>query len=334
MGDYPWFRVYSEILSDRKLQRIRRMTGLRRIEVRGAWLTLLAMANDSPERGCLFWAVGVPITEEDIADDLELDVDTTHKLIESFATMGMLHTEHGALTCTNWGYRQYESDSSTERVKAYRARRKSQGLPSNANYDRERILERDQHQCVYCAGTNNLCVDHVVPLQQGGTDDTDNLVCACKKCNSGKAGRTPEEAGYTFFNARAELRYRNYLKRVTVTETAGNGYCNAPDTETETETKTETEQTVPASRTETAVRHQKSQTAAPTQHDLDHPDPAFVDQWQKVLDDLRQCVPKGIYESAYCPLVPIRCDNSTALLACDEINVIKLHEDLIAGWLK
>jgi hypothetical protein len=133
MGDYPWFRVYSEILSDRKLQRIRRMTGLKRIEVRGAWLTILAMANDSPERGCLFWAVGLPITEEDIADDLELDLDTTQKLLEAFRTMGMLHEEQGVTVCTNWGYRQYESDSSTPRVQAYRARKKAEETEEPCN---------------------------------------------------------------------------------------------------------------------------------------------------------------------------------------------------------
>jgi len=133
MGEYPWFRVYSEILSDRKLTRICRITGCKRVEVRGTWLTLLAMANDSPERGRLLWAVSVPVTVEDIADDLEMDLEIVQQLIDTFQNLGMLHLEGNTLTCTNWQTRQYESDNSTPRVRAHRARKKAQEeRPSNS----------------------------------------------------------------------------------------------------------------------------------------------------------------------------------------------------------
>jgi hypothetical protein len=36
-----------------------------------------------------------------------------------------------------------------------------------------------------------LTVDHVTPVALGGTDDPNNLVAACKDCNSGKASTTP-----------------------------------------------------------------------------------------------------------------------------------------------
>jgi len=38
MADFPWFRVYNEVLSDRKLERVRRMTHLPRVVIRGAWM--------------------------------------------------------------------------------------------------------------------------------------------------------------------------------------------------------------------------------------------------------------------------------------------------------
>jgi hypothetical protein len=37
--------------------------------------------------------------------------------------------------------------------------------------------------------------DHVIPRCQGGDDSTDNLVVACRPCNSRKNGRTPQQAG-------------------------------------------------------------------------------------------------------------------------------------------
>jgi hypothetical protein len=58
------------------------------------------------------------------------------------------------------------------------------------------VYERDDYACRYCGSVDDsLSVDHVVPRCQGGGDGADNLVLACKPCNSRKGGRTPEQAG-------------------------------------------------------------------------------------------------------------------------------------------
>lgn len=62
---------------------------------------------------------------------------------------------------------------------------------------KKNIFLRDQYLCQYCemAGTErSLTVDHIMPKSRGGSSKWDNLVTACKKCNSKKADRTPEEA--------------------------------------------------------------------------------------------------------------------------------------------
>jgi hypothetical protein len=46
--------------------------------------------------------------------------------------------------------------------------------------------------CAYC-GAPAWTMDHVIPRSRGGSDDASNLVPACKKCNSSKGARTPEE---------------------------------------------------------------------------------------------------------------------------------------------
>lgn len=63
--------------------------------------------------------------------------------------------------------------------------------------NRENIYKRDNHQCVYCGHGNkkNLTLDHVVPQSKGGKDAWDNLVTACKQCNSDKAALSLEEYG-------------------------------------------------------------------------------------------------------------------------------------------
>ncbi len=56
-----------------------------------------------------------------------------------------------------------------------------------------RILERDGHKCTYCGATDNLSVDHIVPISRGGLHDDSNLVTACRECNSGKGNKTVAE---------------------------------------------------------------------------------------------------------------------------------------------
>ena len=62
---------------------------------------------------------------------------------------------------------------------------------------RENIYRRDNYECVYCGDGNRktLTLDHVIPQSKGGKDSWDNLVTACRKCNSEKSNLTLEEYG-------------------------------------------------------------------------------------------------------------------------------------------
>ena len=52
------------------------------------------------------------------------------------------------------------------------------------------ILERDGHKCLKCGGTDNLTLDHIVPLSRGGRNDKSNAQVLCVKCNSEKFTKT------------------------------------------------------------------------------------------------------------------------------------------------
>ena len=54
---------------------------------------------------------------------------------------------------------------------------------------RLRILIRDGYCCQYCGSEDATTVDHVLPISKGGTDDPDNLVAACTRCNYSKGNR-------------------------------------------------------------------------------------------------------------------------------------------------
>jgi len=66
------------------------------------------------------------------------------------------------------------------------------------------IKERDGDACRYCGckvswvdrkGPTGGTYDHVTPISTGGSDGPDNVVVACRGCNSIKRDRTPEQAG-------------------------------------------------------------------------------------------------------------------------------------------
>lgn len=60
------------------------------------------------------------------------------------------------------------------------------------------LFSRDDFMCLYCGQTfkaYELSRDHVIPQSRGGRDVWENCVTACRKCNSFKGDRTPEEAG-------------------------------------------------------------------------------------------------------------------------------------------
>ena len=63
--------------------------------------------------------------------------------------------------------------------------------------NRENVFRRDNYECVYCGSgvIKTLTLDHVIPQSKGGGNSWDNLVTACKRCNSEKADLTLEEFG-------------------------------------------------------------------------------------------------------------------------------------------
>lgn len=58
--------------------------------------------------------------------------------------------------------------------------------------NRRAVFARDGHACQYC-GSPAENIDHVVPRSRGGTHTWDNVVAACRPCNSRKEDRLLSE---------------------------------------------------------------------------------------------------------------------------------------------
>lgn len=123
MADFPWCRLYNDVLSDRKIDRICRTTKQPRVIVRGMWMTLLAMANDSPQRGHLMWSPGVWVDDDEICGDLGMDAADFAPLMAAFVDLALLTRDANGLRVTQFDKRQFRSDLSTKRVQKHRAKK-------------------------------------------------------------------------------------------------------------------------------------------------------------------------------------------------------------------
>jgi len=77
---------------------------------------------------------------------------------------------------------------------------------------RENVFKRDGFKCQYCGTHKELTIDHLVPKAKGGKTSWNNLVTACKKCNSKKGNYSPEEAGLQLTLRPYRPSYIMYLK--------------------------------------------------------------------------------------------------------------------------
>lgn len=218
-----WFRYYEDALDDPKVQRL---PG----ELFKAWVNLLSLA--SRHNGVL-----PPLS--DISFALRKSERDSEKTVAALVAAKLLDKTAAGIEPHNWTGRQYVSDSPNERVKKYRDKRRASGLPILGDYTKFKaaLIARDGDRCIYCDANDRLVVDHMVPIVLGGTDAEDNLALACKPCNSGKAGRTPELANMTIrvtTAAKALARYRDNQRDVTVSETPSE---SEADTETEADTE-------------------------------------------------------------------------------------------------
>lgn len=146
---------------------------------------------------CMDYAPDGDLTKhdaEDIAIGTEWDGDPAD-LIRHLTECGFLDDD-GHLRVHDWsdwaGARLEKLEKDADRNKAMRA--------AYADGTIDTVRARDGDLCRYCAKTVNwsdrrgpdgATYDHVIP---GGPSTVENLVVACRSCNSAKGSRTPTQA--------------------------------------------------------------------------------------------------------------------------------------------
>ena len=71
------------------------------------------------------------------------------------------------------------------RAKLFKGLRE-QTMHMSSLYKDERLKMTLPQACYYCGDVKDLVVDHLIPRIKGGQDEADNLIWACRSCNSSK----------------------------------------------------------------------------------------------------------------------------------------------------
>lgn len=119
-----WCRWWDDVLDCKKCAHIARQLKIPYSQVVGIWGLLLALANQSPVRGTLLLSSSKPMTNDDIAQSIRMRKRITTDLLSRFYAIEMVSYRGKMAFITNWDKRQFESDSSTERVRKCRARKR------------------------------------------------------------------------------------------------------------------------------------------------------------------------------------------------------------------
>src|SRR5690606_7834625 len=79
-------------------------------------------------------------------------------------------------------------------------------------FDDEKVKLNTGNICNYCGSNDNLALDHIFPKKYGGLDDAENLIFACRTCNSSKGKKDLIEWMNTREHFLPLIVIRRYLK--------------------------------------------------------------------------------------------------------------------------
>ena len=112
------------------------------------------------------------------------------------------------------GKAQYDRQTFMIRAKMFKGLR-TESMQIHSMFIDQHFKIETGSSCAYCGNeSNNLALDHILPKSKGGKDSGDNLIKACKSCNSSKRDLDLLEWSYKEELLINPWVMRNYLKLI------------------------------------------------------------------------------------------------------------------------
>jgi 5-methylcytosine-specific restriction endonuclease McrA len=87
--------------------------------------------------------------------------------------------------------------------------------PRKVRFTRRNVYKRDGSRCQYCGKkfkSEDLNLDHVIPVSRGGKDSWYNVVCSCVPCNLRKGDKSLVEVGMSLVRKPIRPNWRSFVK--------------------------------------------------------------------------------------------------------------------------
>jgi hypothetical protein len=138
-----WFRLYSEVLNDPKVQKL---SG----DLFKIWVNILCVACTNN---------GTLPSLEDVSFALRIPFHETKTAFQELEKFGLLVTVDETFQIYNWGKRQYKSDASTDRVRRHRKQNRNVSeTPPETEQNRDRTEQKESK-----SRGSRFALDHLSP---------------------------------------------------------------------------------------------------------------------------------------------------------------------------
>lgn len=146
MAEVQWIKIYIDMFDKRKIKKLRRLPAGNELLL--IWIMLLAMAGKCNAGGMIHITESVPFTEDDLADELDFEVNTIRLALEAFEKLDMIQiTKEGFIYVLGW--EEYQNidklaemrEQTRKRVAKHREKQKL--LASNVTSNDDVTLRND-----------------------------------------------------------------------------------------------------------------------------------------------------------------------------------------------
>jgi len=145
------------------------------------WIKLLTLAGKKNMNGYIFLTENIPYTDEMLSTIFKRPLNTIRLALDIFKKFGMINYDNdGILQITNW--EKHQNIEGMEKIREGNKIRQQR-------FRGQHLLGEVEANCPYCGEYAKLTIDHIISLSKGGSDDIENKILCCWKCNQSKTNR-------------------------------------------------------------------------------------------------------------------------------------------------
>lgn len=149
MADVKWIKLYTDMASNKKIKRIRKMPEGNNIIL--IWVFLLIQAGDCNKNGALYLTDTIPFKAEDLAIEFEFSIETINFALITLEKYGMIEIFEEVIFIKNWS--EYQNIDGMDKIREQNRIRKQK------EREIKRLLQSDAISETTGALGNNMSRD-------------------------------------------------------------------------------------------------------------------------------------------------------------------------------